>query len=305
MQTVRLSPPIVAAALCALFSLMAQAQSGVLYSYNGTTTGLTLTGNAAIANTSDGNVLRITPSAVGQSGGVYYTTPLPLGNGATFSTQFQFRITNAGGVDPADGFVFVLTTNTTGLGQGGYALGYGGLAGNSIGIEFDTFENGADDTSSNHVAIDTDGNVTDTALVNVYGIGNCVFGTYQQPGCLSNGDLWTVNISYNGSALTVTLTDPAEGASFTALNNYPINLASILGQNTAYAGFSAGTGAGYENHDIITWTFANTPQITPTVPTVPALSGFGLGFLAILLTVSVFVMFYRGGATAAGRIPLR
>jgi hypothetical protein len=293
MQNVRLSALLAAAAICALTTLSAQAQTGVLYTYNGTTNGLTLTGNAATAHTSDGTVLRLTPASIGQSGAVYYTTPLPLGNGATFSTQFQFRITNAGGLDPADGFVFVLTTNTTGLGQGGYAIGYGGVAGNSVGIEFDTFENGGDDTSSNHIAIDTDGNVTDTALVNVYGIANCVFGTYQQPGCLSNGDLWTVNISYNGSALTVTLTDPAEGSSFTALNNYPINLSSILGQNTAYAGFSAGSGSGWENHDIVSWTFANTPQITQSAP---ALSGFGLGFLAILLALSVFVMFHRGRA---------
>ena len=73
-------------------------------------------------------------------------------------------------------------------------------------------------------------------------------------------DLWTVNINYDGSKLTVTLTDPAEGSSFTAINGYAINLASMLGQNTAYVGFTSGTGTGWENHDIVNWTFANTAQ---------------------------------------------
>jgi hypothetical protein len=37
---------------------------------------------------------------------------------------------------------------------------YGGV-GNSVGIEFDTYDNGgADGDSSNHVAIDEDGNIT-------------------------------------------------------------------------------------------------------------------------------------------------
>jgi uncharacterized protein (TIGR03437 family) len=149
-------------------------------------------------------------------------------------------------------------------------MGYQGVSGNSVGIEFDTYNNtgfglGNDDgNSSNHVSIDTNGNLANSDLTNVYGNQTCIFATGANSntaaGCMSNGDLWTVNISYNGTNLTVTLTDPAKGSSFTAINNYPINLASLLGQTTAYVGFTSGTGAGWENHDIVNWTFANTTQ---------------------------------------------
>lgn len=206
-----------------------EAQTGVLYTYHGTTAGLTLVGNAATAATSDGTVLRVAPALFGQSGAVYYTPPVPLGSGDRFSTQFQFRFTNQGGLDPADGLVFVLGTSTTGLDLSGGGLGYQGLTGNSVAIEFDTFENGGTDSSSNHVSIDLNGALTDTALVNVYGVANCDFSNgYTQPGCMPNGDLWTANIRYDGAHLTVTLSDPREGTTFTALNNYAINHASIL-----------------------------------------------------------------------------
>jgi uncharacterized protein (TIGR03437 family) len=246
--------------------------SGTQFTYNGfaSTAGLTMVGNAATVSTSDGTVLRLTPATGNQSGAAYNTTPVTLGNNATFSTQFQFRFSNQGGTEPADGIVFVLGTSTKGLGGLGVGMGYQGVSGNSFGIEFDTYNNtgfglGNDDgNSSNHVSIDTNGNLTNTGLTNVYGNQTCIFATGSNSntaaGCMSNGDLWTVNISYNGSNLTVTLTDPAKGSSFTAINNYPINLASLLGQNTAYAGFTSGTGAGWENHDIVNWTFANTTQ---------------------------------------------
>ena len=246
--------------------------SGTQFTYSGfaSTSGLTMVGSAATASTSDGTVLRLTPASGNQSGAAYSTTPITLGNNATFSTQFQFRFSNQGGTEPADGIVFVLGTSTKGLGGLGVGMGYQGVSGNSVGIEFDTYNNtgfglGNDDgNSSNHVSIDTNGNLANSDLTNVYGNQTCIFATGANSntaaGCMSNGDLWTVNISYNGTNLTVTLTDPAKGSSFTAINNYPINLASLLGQTTAYVGFTSGTGAGWENHDIVNWTFANTTQ---------------------------------------------
>jgi uncharacterized protein (TIGR03437 family) len=249
------------------------------FTYSGfaSTAGLTLVGNAATTSTSDGKVLRLTPATGNQSGAAYSTTPVTLGNNAAFSTQFQFRFTNPGGWNPADGITFVLGTSTTGLGAGGVGMGYQGVGGKSVGIEFDTYNNAAlgigdnDGNSSNHVSIDTNGVLTNTDLTNVYNNGSCGFANGTPPqnphtvaGCMSNGDLWTANIVYDGSNLTVTLTDPAEPASFTAINSYPINLASALGQNTAYVGLTSGTGAGWENHDIVNWTFSNTPQLPCT-----------------------------------------
>jgi hypothetical protein len=249
-------------AACSLALCAVQAKASLLINYPNftSTAGLTLVGNAATAVTGDGTVLRVTPAVIGQAGAAYSTTAVPLGVNNAFSTQFQFRFTSPGGIDPADGITFVLAASPTGLGVGGFGIGYGGVP-NSVAIEFDTFENGGVDSSSNHVAIDTGGNLTDTDLTNVYGVSNCVLGTNTTPGCMSDGNLWTANLSYDGSNLTANLFDPAVGTTFTAINAFPINLASLLGQSTAFVGFTSGTGSGWENHDIINWQFSNTPQL--------------------------------------------
>ncbi len=317
-KTLTLIAPAFAAIAC-LLSYPAGVRAAALFSYNNfsSTSGLTLVGNAATATTADGAVMRLTPATGNQAGAIYNTTAVPLGTNATFSTQFQFRFTNPGGVDPADGITFVIANSPGGLGASGNGMGYSGSSANSLAIEFDTYNNSiaagglgpfaAEPNSSNHVAIDIGGVLTNTAATNVYGAASCGFAAgnpvqnaYNVAGCMSNGDLWTVNISYNGSSLTVTLSDPAEGTTYTALIAYAINIASILGTNTAYVGFTASTGAGWENQDIVDWTFANTSTIsgTPSGSTaaVPELSDWGICGLALLLAASAAMMLRRQSA---------
>jgi hypothetical protein len=76
-------------------------------------------------------------------------------------------------------------------------------------------------------------------------------------GCMANGHLWSVWIDYDGSALHVALADnsvdrPAD------LINFPVTLGSALKSAAAYVGFTAGTGGGYENQDIISWQYRST-----------------------------------------------
>ncbi len=106
---------IFAAAAAGVFAL--QSQAGVIINYPNfsSTAGLTLVGDT----TTTGGQLEVTPGAIGQSGAAYSTTAVTLGASDTFSTQFQFQFTNAGGVDPADGITFVLAQSPAGLGPGG------------------------------------------------------------------------------------------------------------------------------------------------------------------------------------------
>jgi hypothetical protein len=288
---------VLAAAACGLTLAAASARADtVTFNDFSSSAGLTLIGSAATTTTGDGAVLRMTPAAGDLSGAAYSTAPIALGSNDIFSTTFKFRFTNPGGIDPADGITFVLAANPTGLGGLGVGMGYSGVA-HSVAIEFDTYNNTGyglgdnDGNSSNHVSIDTGGNLANADLVNVYGNGSCGFpggtpgqNSYATAGCMSNGDVWTATVGYDGSQLSLTLRD-GSSAPDVIYTDVPLDIATQLGTNQAYVGFTSGTGAGWENHDILSWDFANTTQLAPPpVSTVPepgetAMLLLGIGLL--------------------------
>jgi hypothetical protein len=63
------------------------------------------------------------------------------------------------------------------------------------------------------------------------------------------------HVTYDGTNLTLTLTDATTSASFTATE--AVNLVSILGGTTAYLGFTAGSGGSSMNANILDWTYHN------------------------------------------------
>jgi hypothetical protein len=267
---------LIAGTILAATCLAATAQATVLVSYPdfSSSAGLTLVGNAALTG-GPSNQLQITPAQFSQAGAAYSTSAVTLGGSDTFSTTFQFQFTNPGGFvgSPADGITFVLAASPTGLGTGGGAIGYGGV-GNSVAIEFDTYDNTPDvndGNSSNHVAVLTNGNVgpsSDLNLINPYGVSVCNFSALTPntaAGCLSNGDVWTATIGYNGADLSVTVQDSA-GPAFTVYNSVPIDIASLIGTTSAYVGFTGGTGGGFEQQNILNWQFANDTSLGPPTP---------------------------------------
>ncbi len=271
----------------ALFSVFAlagatSARADFVYPNFSSTAGLTLNGTTTTAVTGDGTVLRLTPAATGQSGSAFTTSQIALGSGAEFSTFFQFRFTNPGGISPADGITFALQTVNNNVGGGGGGMGYLGIP-SSVAIEFDTFNNGpgAGDPNGNHVAIDTGGSLNGTGVI-VNGQSDCgnvatVGGT---PNCMANGDIWSAWIDYDGTAIRVALADnslvrPAD------IINQAIDIPSFLGSTSAFVGFTGATGAGFANHDILNWQLVQRfdpidPSEEVPEPSTLALGAFGL-----------------------------
>jgi len=254
--------PIVLAALLASSALA----DDVVFSDFSDTTGLQINGSAGVANTSDGDVMRLTPSAGGRAGSFFSDT---LVNAMDFSTRFQFRITDPGGAvfdnnteNGADGFVFVVQPIDSSLGSAGQGIGYSGI-GTSLGVEFDTWGNNANnDPSQSHVGVNLNGSVNHNSGLPTADVSGPE---------LDDGDLWTAWIDYDGSTLEVRLSlDESRPAD--ALISYDLDLVNVLGQDTAFVGFTSATGAAWANHDLVNWSYTGFIPAPSTLPVLVSIS---------------------------------
>lgn len=267
--------------LCA--AIMGTAATGaqatlVSFSDFSSTAGLTLNGDT-LANVNNGidpnAVLRLTSATGNQSGSAFSTDTI---NASTFSTFFTFRITEPGGrvfdcnsEAGADGLVFVAQSVSSSIGGAGQGIGYAGI-GNSVGVEFDTWCNAANnDPSSNHIGIDINGSVN-------HGAGSP--NTLNVATNFDNGLLWSAWIDYDGTDLEVranqTGVRPVD-----AMLSRTLDLASILGQPTAYVGFTSGTGADWGDHDIVSWEYRDEFDPIGTVPLPATFALFSIGLAGL------------------------
>jgi hypothetical protein len=69
---------------------------------------------------------------------------------------------------------------------------------------------------------------------------------------LHSGNVLQVHMTYDGTTLTMTITDTVTNATFTT--SWPINIPAAVGGNTALVGFTAGTGV-QTTTQVITWTY--------------------------------------------------
>jgi hypothetical protein len=163
-----------------------------------------------------------------------------------FETNFQFQIVDR---DPifsgADGFAFVIQNSPAGvtaLGGTGGNLGYSGIP-NSLAIEFDTYQNlEFSDADANHVSVHSGGDLRELAAL----------GRTSVIPTLDDDQIHTARVVYLPGTLSIYL-DSNSAPTLTV----PVDLGSLLtlNQGQAFLGFTAATGGGYENHDILSWTY--------------------------------------------------
>jgi hypothetical protein len=211
--------------------------------------GLRLVGSAELI----GTVLRLTPAERHAAGAAWFEEKQKVSGG--FESSFEFQLTKQGGLGPgADGFAFVLqNSGPDALGSrgsaGGFALGevqrYGRISGipQSIAIFFDTFRNpDLGDPSDNYIAICTAGRPRQMRWP-----APRLAYTRKLPVNLKDLRVHRTRILYQPPILTVVLDER------TVLTS-TVDLSTVVdADGAAYVGFTASTGNGFENHDILTW----------------------------------------------------
>jgi hypothetical protein len=70
---------------------------------------------------------------------------------------------------------------------------------------------------------------------------------------MQSGHVMSCTLSYNGTVLTEAVTDTVTHATYT--NSYTVNIPALVGGNTGYVGFGAGTGAATVATNIDSWTY--------------------------------------------------
>jgi len=195
-----------------------------------------------------GSALRLTDGGANEATSAFFGLPVDI---RKFSTVFSFRLSSA----MADGFTFTIQSDSPLLvGATGGGLGYGPdpdyhvsssekSIPHSVAVKFDLYDNAGEGNNSIGLAFNG-GSPTTPAL-----------DLSQSRIDLHNGHVINAELLYDGSRLTVFLSD-RDNLAATFLTSFPLDLETVVGSQTAFVGFTAGTGALSSTDEILSWSFA-------------------------------------------------
>jgi hypothetical protein len=182
-------------------------------------------------------MMQLTNGGTGETRAAWFTTAVPV---QSFHTTFTFEQLNA----TADGMTFTIQDTGSGiwaLGDPGGGLGYQGI-GNSVAVKFDLYNNAGEGS-------DSTGLYTDGATPTVPAIDLSSTGIN-----FHSGDVISVQLVYNGTTLSMTLTDTVTNATVTEV--FTVNIPSVVGGSTAYVGFTGATGGSTATQNVLSWTYS-------------------------------------------------
>ena len=200
---------------------------------------MTLNRGAAIS----GNALELTDGNPNEARSAFFTTPVNI---QQFTTNFQFQLLNPS-ADAADGFTFTIQGNgPTTVGATGGNLGYGGAL-NSVAVKFDLFNNAGEGPDSTGLYINGATPTVPAIDLSSTGIN------------LHSGDIFSIQLAYDGITFTVVITDTVTNA--TATQSYTVDIPLIVAGPTAWVGFTGGTGGDTAVQEILNWNY--NPALAP------------------------------------------
>ena len=215
--------------------------------------------------------LQLTNGGTNEAASAFYATPVNI---QQFTTNFTFQMSNPA----ADGMTFTIQgKGATALGGPGGDLGYHGIA-HSVAIKFDLYSNAGEGP-------DSTGLYTNGAMPTVPAINLSTTGIN-----LHSGDYFNTTLTYDGSNLTLTLTDAITLATWQQV--FVVNIPAIVGGNTAYVGFTGGTGGQTSSQKVASWTYVPGPPVPISVPA-PPVPSYAAGFTAGSMSLN-------GGAAITG-----
>jgi hypothetical protein len=219
-----------------------------------------LTANGSATFT--GGVAQLTDGGGGEAGSIFSDQKTDI---RSFTTTFTLMDTPVNGA--ADSLSFVMQADPRGvhaLGNGGGNGGYGDTSGgnhqivNSIAVKFDLYSGGSHNPTT---GLFLNGASPGTNDQSPHGSQDIPLTGIN----LGSGDPLLVTLTYNGTTLTETVLDTVTQATFT--HDYLVNIPSIIGGDTAYVGFTAGTGGQTAIQDVQSWKFTPTTQnLAPLAP---------------------------------------
>src|SRR6202451_3718138 len=171
----------------------------------------------------------------------------------------------------ADGMTFVIQNGAaTSLGEAGEYLGYGEI-GNSVAVKFDIFNNAGEGTDSTGMYVN---GATPTVPAVDMTSSRVV---------LLSGDVMNAQLSYNGTTLTLSITDATTSAKFTT--SWTVNIPTTVGSTRALVGFTGGTGGDTSIEDVLSWTYnpgsnTNPPPAPTNLVATPGNAQVGLNWSA-------------------------
>lgn len=257
-QTHSITVPVAAFAYSAIFNVASSSPfAGINFASGFTAGAMTLNGSAALS----GKRLRLTDGNSYEAASAFYPTAI---NVQSFTNDFTFQLSDAS----ADGLMFVLQgQGATALGGVGGDLGFGTSIQKSIGIKFDLYNNSGEGINSTGLYMNGASPTIPATDLTSNGID------------LHSGDVFQVHMVYNGTTLTVVITDIATQKS--ATQSYTVNIPAIVGGNTAYLGFTAGTGGETATQEVLSWTLVNTVNTATTPAAISLNSGFAAGSVSL------------------------